>query len=159
MAGGGPEFGSSGKKSLNAEVNLVPFIDLLSVCICFLLMTAVWVQLGSLEVKQTFGTSANSPPNSYELEVKFAGAKSAQILVKQNGKAERPLVVQGETPESMRTAMENKVGELVEKRGIPASAILNPHKDIAHGDMVAVMDLLRKKKISSLGIAPSSVGM
>jgi len=33
---------SGGKRSLDAELNLVPFIDLLSSCIAFLLMTAVW---------------------------------------------------------------------------------------------------------------------
>ncbi len=37
-----------GKKSLDAELNLVPFIDLLICCICFLLLTAVWVHLASL---------------------------------------------------------------------------------------------------------------
>jgi len=37
--GGG---GKSGKKSLDSEVNMVPFIDLLMVTISFLLITAVW---------------------------------------------------------------------------------------------------------------------
>jgi biopolymer transport protein ExbD len=37
--GGG---GKSGKKSLDSEINMVPFIDLLMVTISFLLITAVW---------------------------------------------------------------------------------------------------------------------
>ena len=53
--------GGRGKKGLNAELNLVPFIDLLSMCICFLLMTAVWVQIGVLDVKQGIGTSKGGP--------------------------------------------------------------------------------------------------
>lgn len=43
MAGGGapvPE-GGSGKKSVDFQLNMVPFIDLLSVLISFLLMTSV----------------------------------------------------------------------------------------------------------------------
>jgi biopolymer transport protein ExbD len=34
-----------GKRSLDANLNLVPFIDLLSACIAFLLMTAVWTSM------------------------------------------------------------------------------------------------------------------
>ncbi len=44
---------SSGKKALNVELNLVPFIDLLTCLICFLLMAAVWVQIGKISVTQS----------------------------------------------------------------------------------------------------------
>ncbi|MCK5800875.1 MAG: biopolymer transporter ExbD, partial [Deltaproteobacteria bacterium] len=44
--------GGGGKKSLDAELNLVPFIDLLVCCICFLLITAVWTQMANIEVNQ-----------------------------------------------------------------------------------------------------------
>src|SRR3954467_14672767 len=37
-----------GRKGVDAELNLIPFIDLLSVCILFLLMTAVWVQISKM---------------------------------------------------------------------------------------------------------------
>jgi biopolymer transport protein ExbD len=36
------------RKPLDAELNLVPFIDLLSCCISFLLITAVWTQVDGL---------------------------------------------------------------------------------------------------------------
>lgn len=35
--------GGKGKRSTNAELNLIPFIDLLFVTVAFLLITAVWV--------------------------------------------------------------------------------------------------------------------
>ena len=44
--------GKGGKKSLDAELNLIPFIDLLIVNICFLLITAVWTQMSRIEVSQ-----------------------------------------------------------------------------------------------------------
>lgn len=50
----------NGKKSLNVDVNLVPFIDLLSTLICFLLIAAVWLQLGSVNVKQAYGTGGSA---------------------------------------------------------------------------------------------------
>ena len=36
------------RKAMNFELNLVPFIDVLSTCICFLLVTAVFINLGRL---------------------------------------------------------------------------------------------------------------
>ena len=40
------------KKPVNAELNLVPYIDLLTCMVAFLLITAVWTQLASLAVSQ-----------------------------------------------------------------------------------------------------------
>jgi biopolymer transport protein TolR len=54
--------GNRGKKALDAELNLVPFIDLLCSLISFLLMTAVWTQIARLELKQ--GNAAPPDPNS-----------------------------------------------------------------------------------------------
>ena len=60
MGGGAmPEGGGGGKrkrKSLDAVINVVPAIDLLSCCISFLLFTAVWTQISRLQAQQ-FGTA------------------------------------------------------------------------------------------------------
>jgi biopolymer transport protein TolR len=50
--------GKGGKKSLDTAINLVPFIDLMAVTISFLIMTAVWTQIGRLQVSQAGGSSA-----------------------------------------------------------------------------------------------------
>ncbi len=61
------------KKSIAVELNLVPFIDLMSVCIIFLLITAVWtqvsmIQLGSsLYSKKTEVTPLEEPPPYAEI--------------------------------------------------------------------------------------------
>jgi biopolymer transport protein TolR len=44
--------GKGGKKSVNADLNLVPYIDLLTCMVAFLLITAVWTQLARLEAHQ-----------------------------------------------------------------------------------------------------------
>ncbi len=70
MAGGGiPEQGGGGghgrkKKALDAVINVVPAIDLLSCCISFLLFTAVWTQISRLQVQQM--GSAGTPPTPIE---------------------------------------------------------------------------------------------
>jgi biopolymer transport protein TolR len=67
-----------GKKSLNANLNLVPYIDLLTCMVAFLLITAVWTQLARLQTQQKGQGQAGeeTPP---ELQVKVV------ILVNQEG--------------------------------------------------------------------------
>ena len=56
------ESGSSGGRRSNVELNLVPFIDLMSVCIIFLLLTAVWTQISMIQL----GSSIYSQKTSEE---------------------------------------------------------------------------------------------
>ena len=44
--------GGGGKKPLNADLNLVPYIDLLTCMVAFLLITAVWSQMARLPASQ-----------------------------------------------------------------------------------------------------------
>ncbi len=51
--------GKGGKKSLDVSINLTPFIDLMAVTISFLIMTAVWTQIGRLQVAQAGGAASD----------------------------------------------------------------------------------------------------
>ena len=42
--------GNSSEREINYELNIVPFIDLMSVCIIFLLLTAVWTQVSMIQI-------------------------------------------------------------------------------------------------------------
>lgn len=67
MGGAAPvETGKGAKKGVNGEINLVPFIDLLSCLISFLLMTAVWTQVSTLQVSQTGGLSSETKEDKNE---------------------------------------------------------------------------------------------
>lgn len=71
MAGGGG--GGGGKRDVNAELNLVPYIDLLSTLICFLLLTAVYNQIASISTNASEATASESAtppdPNRVDLSV------------------------------------------------------------------------------------------
>jgi biopolymer transport protein ExbD len=43
--------GTGDKKSLNVDLNLVPFIDLMSCITTFLMVAAVWVNIAQLDIK------------------------------------------------------------------------------------------------------------
>lgn len=53
-----------GKRQSNVEPNLVPFIDLMSVLITFLLITAVWTQVSMIKL----GSSLYSKKNTEEVD-------------------------------------------------------------------------------------------
>jgi biopolymer transport protein ExbD len=62
LPGGG---GGGRGRNLNADLNLVPFIDLLCTTITFLLATAVWNQTEALKVEQSISNEP-SPPSEEE---------------------------------------------------------------------------------------------
>src|SRR5579864_8883377 len=70
MGGAAPTpTGKGGKKPLDAAINLVPFIDLLSCCISFLLITAVWTQLARMDVQQKGQGAAGSESENKDPQV------------------------------------------------------------------------------------------
>ena len=67
MAGGGsPTPSKGGKKNVDFTVNLVPTIDLLSVLIAFLLITAVWTQLARINAQQVLPKTSDKPQEQTE---------------------------------------------------------------------------------------------
>jgi biopolymer transport protein ExbD len=62
--------GRSGKKAVDSSIPLIPFIDLLLCCVMFLLVTAVWNQLASVDVTQNVPgepTADTPPPDALRL--------------------------------------------------------------------------------------------
>jgi biopolymer transport protein ExbD len=168
MAGVGPSTGGGGRhKSLNAEVNLVPFIDLLSMCICFLLMTAVWMEIGGVNVKQLVGTEAAADQsNTYEMDVKYTGPQTLEVDLKRSGKVQK-FNVAGATNEARLLQLRETL------KSFAVSAGVNPAQDmkaqighvitvgrvttkagITYGEIVSVMDTLRDIGVVSLGLVP-----
>lgn len=59
MAGGA---GPGGRRSLDAELNTIPMIDLMMVTISFLLITAVWSQMARLDASARAPSDQGEPP-------------------------------------------------------------------------------------------------
>ena len=61
--------GGGGRRSLDSEINMIPFIDLLMVTISFLLITAVWSQMARLNADaQVPGPPREVEPDKIEPE-------------------------------------------------------------------------------------------
>lgn len=80
MAGGGaPTPSKGGKKSVDFVVNLVPTIDLMSVLISFLLITAVWTQLARINTGNVMNKASARPKQQ------LSESKPLKILIDANG--------------------------------------------------------------------------
>ena len=169
MAGGGPTPQTEGRKSLDAEINLVPFIDLLSVCICFLLMTAVWTQIGSVQVKQSHGTAAGAPAGPYELDLKFSGPAAFQVSIKRGAKTVKQAAIKGEDLNANLQALDAQLKQWLEvlrkgaktpeeAKSLISAAMVTPKTGVPYGTLVAAMDVLRDNEISNLGVVPVREG-
>lgn len=63
----GAAIGAGDKGSVNVELNIVPFIDLMSCLTAFLLVTAVWVNIAQINIQPKGKTRDNGNPEPEEI--------------------------------------------------------------------------------------------
>jgi biopolymer transport protein TolR len=135
------------KSDQHAEVNLIPFIDLLSVCISFLLLTAVWLQTGVMSTKQGLGT---------ESQVKAEDIKS--LWVSLEAKDSVVVATKGFKQNSKRRLSLKELTayarNLRKKNPDLRTALVLPELSSNYDDLVGAMNSLRKAEISDIGISP-----
>ncbi len=151
------KLGLGTKKDLNADLNLTPFIDLLSTCVCFLLITAVWIEIGSVEIKQSHGTEGSASKKiSFDLDLVYKGPESLSLNLKRNGKRVRSFKVAAAAPEDFQAQLDNLLKTNVvnfKKKLIKIStATITPRSTVNYGQLVATLDTLRKNDIINIGV-------
>lgn len=144
------------KKELNFELNILPVLDILSVLICFLLLTAVWMQLGTIDTKQAIGDNST------------AGAKnppSLWVTLQKDGTVQLSLrdVPQAKTLEDnvARTSagvnwnsLESKIQNLRAQWPDLKTGIVRPEARTSYGDVIRIMDQLKKYQFDGVGLSP-----
>ncbi len=145
--------GSQGKKDLNVELNLLPVFDVLSVCICFLLMTVVWVEVRALETKQAIGsqTEAESVKGS-SLWMSIDTGNNLTVIIKQsNGSQTKKMAP------SKNGAIDFQYAETIyafaAKQQVTSTHIL-PSKTTQYDQVIRIMDLAKKAGIVNIGLSP-----
>ena len=147
----GPQ-GQGGRRSVDAELNLIPFIDLLSVTILLLLMTAVWVEISKM--------SAFSQPGGESIvrhsDVSTTNAKRENrdwdVLVRTQGVEIR------DGGRSLGTFAVADAKEAIEKfksqlgDTSTAKVSLRAADDVVYEDVVSVLDALFTSKIMNVSI-------
>ena len=139
------------------ELNLVPFIDILSTFICFLLMTEVWINVGVLNVSQAIGSeppAGGKNPPSVIAEMKNDG--QIQLSLKDAPGNRKPISydvtaaggrIDWERVEAYVATLQANIPEL-------KTALVMPSARTKYEDVIRIMDMFKKSQITDIGIAP-----
>ena len=148
----------AGKKHLDFEINLIPFIDLLSACICFLLLTAVWVQVGSMDVKQAVGGQpASDTPKKPTLWVNMGASGEITLNVQDTNKVPsklQKLSVKGLEGKMDFAQIDIAINELKTLEPELRTALIQPQAQSVYEDMIVLMDNFKKQGLVDLGVSP-----
>lgn len=153
MAGGGG--GGGDKRSANAEINLVPYIDLLSTLICFLLITAVWQQVSVISTNSTttppkedsFNPNPIPPEqDKVELSVKIFGnhleasvAQDKRNIAHQDGQVDK---------NGFKTILQTWKKQYPDKQEVT----INSESQIPYKLLIETMDALIEENYTGLAI-------
>ncbi len=155
------------KKELNFELNLLPVISMMSVCICFLLLTAVWTNIGSMNIEHGLGQSSGRQDQkessmwiTMEADHNSGTDKSLKVTLKMMDSPGLPAsLVKRDfslAAEGARGWSELDLQASQIKRALPGlkTALIMPQASVNYGDVIRVMDRLKGLKIGEIGIAP-----
>ena len=149
---------SQRKKHLDFELNLIPFIDLLSTCICFLLLTAVWLNVGAMNVKQAVGGQPASETAKKPTLWVFLGdkgdisfeAKDSQKLPAAMKKFKLP----GAEGKTNFLQLASQLELMIKAEPELKTALIQPRAQTPYEDIIDLMDQFKKSGMGDLGVVP-----
>ncbi len=139
-----------GKKPLDTAINLVPFIDLMAVTISFLIMTAVWNQVGRLPVSQG-GVTDKKPPITPTVPVRIEITRATISIV---AGAERFDFPRG--PAELFSPVQAKLKEIRASLPTSQSVTVASDDDVRYADLVRVIDACRGMGLDDLSVEATS---
>lgn len=144
-----------GKKSLNVELNIVPFIDLMSCLTAFLLVTAVWVNIARIQTKPV-GRSNEGPPDDPPPQLSvLLDDKGVWIGVSRvNDFTRIPKTATGYDWDAVNKALVAQKASVYfsDSHDIQVAAESSPSNPIQYRDLVAAMDIAVKSGFIDVGI-------
>jgi biopolymer transport protein TolR len=157
---GGMDLGTSskgGKKNLDAALNLVPFIDVMAVTIIFLIMSAVWTQLGRLQVSQSGQNASeeNTPPPTTQPITMLITEKELKLSV--GGSALDPIpVITDEKGKLDVVKLIAKLAELKTAQPEQNAITLQTEDSVKYDILVQLIDTCVGNKFPSISVSPAS---
>jgi biopolymer transport protein ExbD len=150
--------GGKGKKPLDTAINLVPFIDLMAVTIVFLIMTAVWTQLGRLQVSQS-GQNASEEqqqdPNQLQPVTLLITEKELKLSV--GGAQLDPIPITRDDKQRVDvTRLTEKLKELKTQQPEQNAITVSTEDNVRYDDLVRVIDTCIGSQFPSVSVSPAS---
>lgn len=151
----GTQNSAGGKKTLEVDLNLIPFIDMLSACLSFLLLSAVWTFAGTIDTTQAIGAEstagANNPPsvavqmdkdNSFDFQLKDTKAAHTKFSVK---------ALRGQPNWDKIDGLLKSIKS--QNPEIKTSVVLT-RPEVKYGNTMRIVDALKRAEIKDVGISP-----
>jgi biopolymer transport protein TolR len=156
MAGAAPQpAGHGGKKSLDAQLNLVPFIDLLSCCISFLLITAVWTQIAGLQVASSGGPPEAPQKQENTVDVKLLLSDKGYSLSMAGALIEIPKIAGKDGVLAYdRKSLDEKLKTLKTSLPDQTAITVQPEDAVAYSDLVETVDSAMGQNLKNVTVAP-----
>lgn len=156
MAGGGAPVpsGGGGKKNVDAQLNMVPFIDLLSVLISFLLMSAVWTQIARIEVKQSPNLPSDEPPPEQEeekLNLSVIIKSTGYSVTKKGGQVIKEIEKTGEGYDA--EALNEVLKQVVVENPDNEEVTVTSEDSVSYQELITVMDVCLDNKLKGISVS------
>lgn len=153
--------GKGGKKPLDTTINLVPFIDLMAVTIVFLIMTAVWSQLGRLQVSNSGQSAEQSEPPPTTLQPITLLITEKELKLTVGSSALDPLpITYNEKGDMEIEKLLIKLRELHNQQPEQAAITLSTEDNVKYKDLVRLIDTVVKDGqnplFPSVSVSPAS---
>ena len=149
--------GESGKKPVNQEVPLIPFIDLLLCCIMFLLATAVWNQLASMNANQQVpgqASTEDAPPEDEKVKLILQIRNAGYVLGSSAGESiDIKKRVVAEQREFDVDELKSKLGQWKQAWDKREDLIVAPEDGVRYEDVIIAMDVASAAGFTTLSMA------
>lgn len=147
------------KKSMNFELNLVPFIDVLSTCICFLLVTAVFINLGSFHVNQAVGNQkvekAEKPKGSITVNIGDLGDVRFEVKdVRAQRGAPLNILIHNDAGKINFARTQDWIKSFASHYADVKTVLIMPSAKSKYNDLVQLMAQFKESSLDQIGIAP-----
>jgi biopolymer transport protein ExbD len=150
--GGG---GHGGKKAVDSDIPLIPFIDLLLCCVMFLLVTAVWNQLAKLDANQNQpGQQApNDPPPEEHIKVVLQVKATGYTLASTAGdQIDIPKVGDAYDYETLREKLQERKRLEPNRRDL----VVAPEDGVIYQEVVTAMDTVVGEGFPEMSLSDGS---
>ncbi len=146
--------GDDDKRGTTVDLNLVPIIDLMSVCIIFLLITAVWTQVSMIQIGSSiYGKKSSDdkvePPPRAEIPFRLDVQRDGYRVIIGRNTLKFPKV-DGEYDQVKLTAELKKIKELYPEK---VDAVVTVLDDLSYGSLIGGMDALLTAGFPEISVA------
>lgn len=148
------ESGGSGRK-VNVELNLVPVIDLMSVLITFLLITAVWTQVSMIQIgssiysKKTDNTPPPIPPPDVSVVLKVDIKEVGYVLTV--GKKAMSIPLKGDAFDDETLLQQLQIAKQTYPNKV--DAVVTMADKLSYERLIVGMDVILTAGFSSIAVA------